>query len=290
MKKVFISYPCNDKQAQAFAHFLREHLPAFGAEAIDIFMDESIQPGDEWRSSLTAAINRCSMFICFASEMNPNVMFELGYALGKNKQILLVGDSRSIPADLQQMVYIPRESHPYDVLAQIQKSLSSFEERRPYLGLDPQSPKPSIGTLIERPDLLDSLEGLELEELVKEWFVKKGYHVSGDDVAHDRGFDFMVAPFRDGNAAVEVKKYRTTSRVPVAVVRQLLGSLVAERIPVGIVISSAPYTESAIFFAREVAPTILLWTLHDLVKMNEMPNKRVELMGDPRRGPPNAHP
>lgn len=290
MKRVFISYPFQDRQAQAFAHFLREHLPSIGAEPIDILMDDSIPSSEDWRSSLTEAINRCAIFICFASEANPNVMFELGYALGKNKQIILVGDSRSIPSDLQQMIYVSKDAHPYDILVQIQKYLSTYEERRPYLGLDPRSPKPSLEALIARPDLLDSLEGREFEELVRKWFLTKGFRIRDQEFSRDYGFDFLVNPFRGENAAVEVKKYRTTSRVPVAIVRQLLGAMVAERIPVGIVISSAPYTESAIFFAKEIKPTVLLWTLDDLVKMNDMTNNRVELMGDPPRGSPNVHP
>lgn len=290
MKQVFLSYRYDDKQAKAIVQFLREHLPAIGAEPIDIYMNETLTTGEDWGISLTEAINRCAVVVCIAGNAQSNAMFELGYALAKNKQIVLVGDSQSIPFDLRQMIYIPKESHPFDILVQVQKCLSAYEERRPYLGLNPLTPKPSLNTLSERPDLIDSLEGPEFEEIVKEWFLAKGYKVNDTDVARDTGFDFIVHPFRGTHAAVEVKKYRSTSRVPVAVVRQLLGAMVGERLSAGIVVSSAPYTDSAIFFAREIEPPVLLWTLADLVKMNEMPNKGVELMGDPRSESPNPHP
>lgn len=290
MKQVFISYAYRDEQSRASVAFLREHLPAFGAEPVDIFMNEMLAIGDDWRSSLTEAINRCSIFICFASEMNPNVMFELGYALGKNKQIILIGDSKSIPADLQHMAYISKDSHPYDVLAQVQKCLSTHDERIPFLGLDPHSPRHNICTLVDRPDLLDSLEGRELEELIKHWFLMKNYTVDAFDETRDCGFDFMVSPFRGERAAVEVKKYRTTSRVPVSVIRQLLGAMVVGHIPIGIIVSSAPFTESAFFFAKEINPTVLLWTLEDLVRMNEMPRNRLEYIGDQHSGPSDAPP
>jgi hypothetical protein len=277
MKQVFISYPYRDEHAKEFVGFLREHLPALGAEAVDIFMDEALPIGEDWRTSLTEAINRCSVFICFTSEMNPNVMFELGYALGKNKEIILVGDSRCIPADLQHMTYVPRDSHPYDVLVQVQKCLSAHGDRRPFLGLDPKYPKRALDILVQRPELLDSLEGGEFEELIRHWFLTKGYRVNPHwEDTRDYGFDFLVEPFRGDRAAVEVKKYRTTSKVPVSVVRQLLGAIVMEHIPLGIVISSAPFTESALFFARESNTTILLWTLQDLIRMAEIPNEGVD--------------
>lgn len=277
MKQVFISYPYQDEQAKSSAEFLRWNLPAFEAEAMDIFMDKTKQPvGEDLHTSLTEAINRCSVFICFTSEMNPNVMFELGYALGKNKEIILIGDSWSIPADLQHMAYIPRDSPPYDILVQVQKCLLAHGDRTPYLGLDPESPRCTLNTLVQRPELLDSLEGREFEELIRHWFLMKGYEVNLQEAMRDFGYDFLVEPFRGNCAAVEVKKYRTTSKVPVSVVRQLLGAMVMERIPLGIVISSAPFTESALFFARKSDTPVLLWTLQDLVRMTELPNESLE--------------
>lgn len=277
MKQVFISYPYQDEQAKEFASFLREHLPTFGAEGVDIFMDTTTMPvGEDFRTSLTEAINRCSVFICFTCEKNPNVMFELGYALGKNKEIILIGDSRSIPADLQHMTYVSRDSNPYDVLAQVQKHLSAHGDRSPYLGLDPDSPRRTLETLVQRPELIDNLEGREFEELIQHWFLMKGYTVNPRGATRDFGYDFLVEPFRGNCAAVEVKKYRTTSKVSVSVVRQLLGAMVMEHISLGIVISSAPFTESALFFARESETTILLWTIQDLVRMIELPRESVD--------------
>ncbi|MCX7004776.1 MAG: restriction endonuclease [bacterium] len=288
MKQVFISYSFRDDRVKALARFLHEHLPSFGAGLANVYTNESIEPGEDWHDATTDAIDRCSILVCFANKENPNVMFELGYALGKNKPIILIGDSDSIPDDLHRMTCLSPELHPFDVLAEIEKHLLSQEERKPYLGLDPNAPRHNLETLKGSPDLIDSLDPREFEELIKHWFLNKGFRVRPQDETRDFGYDFAIHPFRCGYAAVEVKKYKTTSKVPVSIVRQLVGALVVEQIPVGIIVSSAPFTESARYFAEEIEPKVLLWTLDDLLDMNELPNNRMEFTGDPLRGSPET--
>lgn len=274
MKKVFLSYSYNDQEAQIFARFLNDHLPSIGAEPLE-FCNE-ICMGNDLHHAITEQINKCSLFICFLKPGNSNVMFELGYALGKNKKIMVVADLHDLPSDVQSMIYFSRDSSHYDLLAHIEKILASYSEREPYWGLDPEDPRESIETLIERPELLDNIEGREFEELVGQWFRKKGYNVEYDFHHRDRGYDFIVQPFQNSKAIIEVKKYKTTSQVPVSVVRQLVGTMSLEQVPVGIVISSAPFTKSAKYFVEDIKPTVLLWTLEDLMKMDELPNKTLE--------------
>ena len=118
MKKVFISYSYNDPMARQLARFLNEHLPSLGAEPITV--SDAVELGGNWQMGITEEINRCSVFVCFIQRDNSNVMFELGYALAKNKKIILVGDFELLPADLRSMIYVPREAHPYDVLMHIE--------------------------------------------------------------------------------------------------------------------------------------------------------------------------
>ena len=281
MKKVFISYSYDDPMAKQLARFLDEHLPALGAEPITV--SDAVEPGGNWQMGITEEINRCSVFVCFIQRDNSNVMFELGYALAKNKKIILVGDFDLLPADLRSMRYVPREAHPYDVLMHIEKCLSreSSEPLPPHV-LDPRSPQEAIRLLLDRPELLDTCGPHEFEELAMHWFMSKGLQVQQASVSRDYGYDLLVEPFRGNKAVVEVKKYKSTSQVPLAVIRQLVGSMALEHIQYGIIISSAPFTRSADFFVQDIEPTVLLWTLQDLAKMDEMPNKSVDTYVSPR--------
>jgi restriction system protein len=271
MKKIFISFSYSDEEAMSLAQFLEEHLPSLGAEVNDIFNDVCF--GDDFNSVITEQINKCSLFICFVHPNNANVMFELGYALGKNKQIIIVGDSHDLPSDVRSMVYIQRGSSPYDILGHVEKHLASYSEREPFLGLDPTIPQKSIGTLIERPDILDNIDGREFEELIVQWFKSEGFNVDNYPMRNDQGFDFIIDPYQGERAVVEVKKYKKTSQVPVSVIRQLVGVMALEDASIGIVVSSAPFTKSSLYFVEDIKPKILLWTLEDLYKMSKMPNK-----------------
>jgi hypothetical protein len=274
MKKVFLSYSYSDQEAQMFARFLNEHLPSLGAEPLELYNE--ICMGEDLHHAITEQINKCSLFICFLQPSNSNVMFELGYALGKNKKIIVVGDLHDLPSDVRSMIYLSRDSSHYDILDHIEKFLASYTEREPFWGLDPSHPRDSIATLIERPELLDNIDGREFEELVGQWFREKGYEVENEFYRGDRGYDFLVEPFKNNKAVVEVKKYKSTSQVPVSVIRQLVGTMSLVQVPVGIVVSSAPFTKSAKYFVENIEPTILLWTLEDLAAMNNMPNKTLE--------------
>lgn len=274
MKRVFISYSYQDSEARQFANFLINSLPNIGAEPI--VFSEAIEAGDNWQMSITEQINKSSIFICFIERENPNVMFELGYALAKNKKIILVGDFRNLPADLRNMIYVPREAHPYEVLKHVEKYLSSKDVQLSFYEPDLNHPKHTIGMLLDRPELLDSFEPREFEKLVMQWFSMRGYNVEQTTVTRDYGYDLLVYPFRGDRAVVEVKKYKSKSQVPLAVIRQLVGSMALERIPCGIIVSTAPFTKSAYFFVQDIDPVIFLWTLDDLVKMDNMPNNAIE--------------
>lgn len=104
----------------------------------------------------------------------------------------------------------------------------------------------------------------------------KGYSVESTRCSRDAGYDFRISPFKGDSAIVEVKKYKKSSQVPASVIRQIVGAMVLERVPIGIVVSSAPFTQAATFFASEIEQTIFLWTIEDLKKMNEISRILIE--------------
>jgi len=274
MIKVFISYSHKDQEAHQFAHFLYDRLPTLGAEPLGLLDD--FEMGSNWQTGITEQINKCSLFISFIERNNPNVMFELGYALAKNKKIIVVGDFNDLPADLRSMAYIPKGSHPYDVLVHVEKYISEKKGWISSYNLDLSHPKHTIETLLDRQELLDSLAPREFEELVMRWFSTRGYDVEQFNSSSDYGYDFIVQPFRGDRAVVEVKKYKSTSQVPLSVIRQLVGSMTMMNIPYGIVVSTAPFTQSVKFFVEDLKSTVFLWTLEDLARMGAMPNNAIE--------------
>jgi len=279
MTKVFISYSYHDPMARELARFLHDHLRSMGTEPIDVI--DAIQPGEDWQTGIADAINKCGIFICFVQKDNANLMFELGYALAKNKKIILIGDVDDLPADVRSMTYIPKDAHPFEVLRHVERYLSERVAHPSTLEVAKEAPQQAIRMLLDRPELLDTLAPREFEDLVARWFQSKGLRVTMTTTSRDYGFDMLVEPFRGERAVVEVKKYRTTSQVPVALIRQLVGAMAIERIRIGIIVATAPFTRSAHFFVRDVQPRVLLWTLDDLARIDEMPNKSVDTYVSP---------
>lgn len=268
MKRVFISYSYKDEEVNSSVNYLINNLAKIGIDISNITNSKSqLRIGNILHMDVTREINRCSLFICFLESNDSNVMFELGYALAKNKKIILIGENEYLPIALRNMMYFRNSSQIYEVLSEVEKylfneHLTDFENM-----INKSDPKKSIETLMGRPDILDSLDYLEFENLVYEWFRFQGYDIERPHSKSDMGYDFLIPTFEGEPALVEVKKYKTTSQVPLAVVRQLIGSMSLKNISCGIIISTAPFTESVRYFIEEIEPRVVLWNLSDLNSM-----------------------
>jgi len=274
MIRVFISFSYHNHYARKTAHFLQNQMSTLDAAVSTI--PESLDLGDKWQMCITDQINRCSVFICFVENDSPKVMFELGYALAKNKKIILVGDYKHLPADLRSMSYLPSDSDPFELLSRVEKILFSEWSITSSFELNVNCPSNTISELLDRPELLDSIEPREFGELIMQWFTAKGYQVDCPMDSRDCGYDFLIRPFKSDRAVVEVKKYKSTSQVPLNIIRQLVGSMALEHTSYGILVATAQFTKSAQFFVNDIKPTILLWTLQDLVQMDQLPMERID--------------
>jgi HJR/Mrr/RecB family endonuclease len=274
MIKVFVSYSFHDSEARFFIEMLRDRLRRFDFQFIDT--EKELVPGENFQRAIAEKINQCNLFICFLDPKNPNVTFELGYALGKNKKILLVGDYREVPSDLKGMIYLSRNMEPYALEARILEIIHAYKEPSKPVPLYDAPPIESLKRMLDIPDLLEQIEYRDFERLIGVWFEARGYAVEWTGGRADYGFDFLIHPFRGDRAAIEVKRYKPSSQVSVSIVRQLVGAMLLEQIPTGIIVSTAPFTRSAMFFAETIEPKILLWTIEDMIHMEEMPNSRLE--------------
>lgn len=279
MKKIFLSFPHGDHHFNSVVNFLRNRLSLHG---IEIESSESSDVGlDNLQKSFTAQIDRCSIFICAFEPSSSFTTLQLGYALGKNKNILLISDYQDVPFDLRNIAWINRNFDLQELESRILE-LVRYDEIIPEIipiSAD-ESSVIAIQKLVNVPDLIDKIEPSHLENILMSWFVERGYEVESKDATFDAGVDFIVNGFGGGNAVVEVKRYKPTSQVPVSVVRQLAGTMMQLQMSHGIVISSVPFSNSAIHFAHSMEPPIYLWTLEDILRMETVDSEYIEKNDD----------
>jgi HJR/Mrr/RecB family endonuclease len=117
--------------------------------------------------------------------------------------------------------------------------------------------------------LIHSLVPRQFEELVAELFQKDGYNVSLTKQTHDGGKDlFIVENKRLGNFIyyVECKKFSPHIPVGVRLVRELYGTVIADRVTAGLLVTSSYFSKEAIQFSEQVKTQIALMEFIDLRK------------------------
>src|SRR5687767_806543 len=101
MKSVFISYSQNNKEV-SFVKDLKEELKTYGFDVKTI-----AENSYDISKNVLTHIKKCDLFIPVLSSQNENVFFELGFALGSRKQILIVcSPNIDLPSDLTNVVSV----------------------------------------------------------------------------------------------------------------------------------------------------------------------------------------
>lgn len=119
------------------------------------------------------------------------------------------------------------------------------------------------------PDAIYTLTSRQFEEMVAELMIKRGYEVDLAKATRDGGKDLIIANHADiGNFMyyVECKKYAPTNPVGVNLVRELAGTISADRVTAGIMITSSYYSPDAIEFSEKFKHQI---SLVDFIKLKE---------------------
>ena len=136
-------------------------------------------------------------------------------------------------------------------------------------------------SLIERvnkdPDFMYGMSTRQFEELVGELLEKEGYKVTITPATRDGGKDLLIVEQkRVGNFViyVECKRNSIVNPVGVRLVRELYGTVMADRVNAGILVTSAYFSDPAIRFKEEVKSQLSLIDYYKLKKwIDEEANK-----------------
>ncbi len=112
-----------------------------------------------------------------------------------------------------------------------------------------------LNELKKNPTDLYQLSSRRFEELVAEIFIRKGYDVELTPATRDGGKDIYIASKNDLGSflyIVECKKYKSTHKVGVNVLRDLYGVLSKERATYGIAVTTSYFSKPAKEFQQEL--------------------------------------
>lgn len=262
MNSIFISFSYNDILARNIVDALKNSLLGSG---IVLYPDSCFwECGDDIRRSLIDVINKSNYVICIFDRSNPNTMFELGYALGKNKNVILIGEYGDIPYDLKDFNYIKRSDNINEILIELNERLYSFAFPNKEI-ICYSEYRVNIQRAITEQDFLDKLSYQDFEKIIFEYLRAQNFNIEYPSSNRDTGYDFLI---QELNCLVEVKKFSRNSKISLSVIRTMLGALVEMNADKGIIISSSEFTNSAINFVRELKQKVILLTLQDLLKID----------------------
>ncbi len=261
MKKVYISYSHDDYDLY---HTLVRGLEL--EDDISVAYSASVDRGDDWQSGVLAAIRGASIFVAVMDDLNPNVLLELGYAMGAGKNVLLLKSSGTrIPSDIAAFPVKTFDRFGMSSAAELADWIreASVVEPQPEEFVNSRD---LFVAILDNPELLDSVSPREFERRVFSFLTDLGIEVEETRSHSELGFD-MILP--EIGAGVEVKKYGKNSRISVSDVQKLVGAAVIASVPSAIIITTGSFTSSARFFSSESPIPILLLSIEELIGMSK---------------------
>ncbi|OKP98636.1 restriction endonuclease [Paenibacillus sp. P46E] len=262
MSKIFIS---SSMSSMNEIYKLKDELKVLGYEFIN--SDLLVINRKEYISEIShQLIRKCDVFICFIDSQSPAVYYELGIATALRKNILLLGSNQTnIPDELQAYRYVDLDNPNwwFDVITQL-RALNPGPQNIDGIEDPIRSNQELINELNERPELLDKIDVIEFEGLIKTWFLEQGLEEVDVDGLHRIGCDFLLRNIRGELIVVEVKRKSINSQVSVMDVQKVLGAIHYNKANKGYVVSSSGYTSSAKHFSETCDPRIELMHIKDL--------------------------
>jgi Restriction endonuclease/TIR domain len=262
-KSVFISYA--QKDADKIAK-LSEELASSG---VALYCPMSAEVGTDFQASMVSELRKSSLFIAFLSEGNSqHVMFELGYAMGAAKQVLVVGGPEArIPSGAASLeLFRFDENDPsslWSLVDTIRRKIELVKEAEP----DVRDPKSKLEMMLSNRDYLEEFSPKDFEEVVADYFKALDFGVELTSSHTDKGYDFALTGESQESiiAVVQVKKYQADGILSLSHVRQFVGCLTLEGLSKGILVTNARFSPASHEVARKSPKSLLLLTIEDLI-------------------------
>lgn len=260
MNSVFISHSRADARTAAS---LAEVLTS---EGVRVRRTDELVSGSDWQAEILSAIRRCTIFVGMIDDPTPNVMLELGYALGAAKQVLLVGSEEArVPFDVASLPVARFDAYDRGSLYAIAEALRGKDKTQPTTEADWSGVRERLRHMVENAEYRDRVSPREFETLVLEFLQELGFRAVHMPPNHDGGYDMAInQPRTSFSAVVEVKKHTMTSKLGVAHVSQLVGAVTLAEASCGILVTTSDFSSSARALACRAPQPILLMTLDDL--------------------------
>lgn len=112
-----------------------------------------------------------------------------------------------------------------------------------------------IENIYKSPDDIYKLSSRQFEELIAELFIKRGYNVKLTKATKDGGKDLMILEDNIlGNHLIygECKRYSPNRHIGVNLVRELYGTVVADRATAGVLVTSSYFSKEAKIFTEKI--------------------------------------
>ena len=211
------------------------------------------------------------------------VIFDTGFAVGAGKAVLVVTTPGvELPG---AFAYLPLITWTADAAAtslEVLEWVQQVERERAERSIRQAHVPRVLDLYLDSPAAFEQVSPEQFEKALHDLLTSLGYEPSPIDHDHgaDSGFDFELRRYPGyRKALVEVKKYSSSSKVPVGVVQQLLGVLYANRADCGILISSSGFTASSLEFAKRCGARIELWGMEEVLSHTDAMQAKAAVAG-----------
>jgi hypothetical protein len=265
MKTVFLSGPDG-----AFED-LSLLADALDVEGIEVWRPDRLLPGTgaDLTEEILSAIKRCDVFVALIYKAHPNVMYELGYALGAGKSVLLIkGSGGEIPFDVATLPALSIDRFDSRSISEAVQWIKQATVRSRPAVPGFQNAQAMLRRMCEDESFLDGVEPRAFERCIANVLQEKGFDAVLTAGPNDRGIDVEIRDFLPNQTAVvQVKKLNRNSRLSVSEVQRVVDSAVSVRAGRAIIVTSGGFTASAKYFAEESPIRVVLLTIDELADL-----------------------
>jgi len=270
MVKIFASYAYSDFH-HSFLNKLNQGILRIGYELVSP-SNQAIQSGQSIQEQTHKMIDECPLMVAFLTDPYSNVFLELGYALGRDKRLLLfIKPNMQIPPFLYDINYISTSMDIESLLPILLMSLRKLSHDKSFY-LDQSFHLKSAdlkNTHLKNISWHYSHKNEnQLKSIIAKWYRKKGFNIEDLALSKDKGFDLLVFnPKLKRTIFIEIKTRSPNSKVNIDDIVKHYERLNCEGGDFGEIYSTSGFTESAISISKELDGKIILKTLKDIEKM-----------------------